>query len=457
MLHDTPLRHRHEAWTGRRGEAARGDGAGRRQAPAIDDVTLPEAATRANPRQAVVRWLPYGPLDSSGNPSCLVVGDYGELEIEYAALRRRWALMDCPHRAVLRIAGRERREFLDRMVTQDLKGLLPGTWRQTFWLNRKGRIDADLLLVEAGEEIFVDVDVHQAAVAVQSLGEFVFGEDVSIESLLPTWHRLAVFGPASLALLAQAAEDAGGFCLLEGAASRLSIAGCPCVVARRDSVGEIGLELFLRREHAVAVWDALLAPSADASASGPSGRPAGWHAYNIARIETGTPLFNIDFDSTCLPHETGILDQRVSFTKGCYLGQEIVARMQSLGRPKRTLVGLRFEAFPGESDSEDVAHGGLAALPEAGATVHALEGAAASAVFGEPVGQITSSTFSPMLGAVPIAFAMVRTGHAAPGTRLATAADGRRLMAVVGGLRSWPPRTDDAVRSEPMASHRSRT
>jgi folate-binding protein YgfZ len=161
------------------------------------------------------------------------------------------------------------------------------------------------------------------------------------------------------------------------------------------------------------VWDALVSQH-DATAGGRRrARPAGWHAYNIARIEAGTPLHHVDFGTESLPHESGVIGERVSFRKGCYLGQEVVARMESLGKPKQRLVGLRI--------AED-------ALPVAGSPVFEL---GADGAPGNPVGSITSSTLSPMLGASSVAFAMVRTAHAEPGTVLGVPAEGVRATATV--------------------------
>jgi folate-binding protein YgfZ len=132
-------------------------------------------------------------------------------------------------------------------------------------------------------------------------------------------------------------------------------------------------------------------------------------AYNIARVEAGWPLFQIDFTSESLPAETGVLGDRVSFTKGCYLGQEVVARMRSLGKPKQVLVGLQLGA------------GQEPKLPEERAAIYAEADAE------KPIGTVTSSTLAPMLGASPIALARVRTAHADAGTMLHVEAEGERV------------------------------
>ena len=113
------------------------------------------------------------------------------------------------------------------------------------------------------------------------------------------------------------------------------------VAARRDQIGAPGLEIFCPLAEGESVAAALLESEAADDAGRRRIRPIGWYAYNVARIEAGTPLFNVDFGATNLPHETGVLHDRVSFKKGCYPGQEIVARIESQGRPKQTLIGLR--------------------------------------------------------------------------------------------------------------------
>ena len=326
--------------------------------------------------------------------------------------------MDCPHRATLALTGADRVDFLNRMLTSELKDLRPGMVRAGFWLNRKGRIVADLLLVETGDVLYVDVDAPQAAETVETLSAFLFAEDVEIEDRSDRVHRLALHGASAAALLARAMDAPGADPPEAGAATTVTIAGAEVVVAGRDQVGQTGLELFVPVEQVASVWDALVGGEPSA-AIGPV-RPIGWYAYNIARIEAGTPLFNVDFGTTNLPHESGVLDDRVSFTKGCYLGQEIVARIQSLGKPKQVLKGLTVQAD---------------GLPVAGAPVYEADGDGV----GAPVGVVTSSTLSPLLGARPVAFAMLKNDHAGDGSTVRVGAEGDPVDAAVGPLRFWAP------------------
>jgi folate-binding protein YgfZ len=387
--------------------------------------------------QAGASFAPYGPPEAA----CLVVETFGELGVEYAALRNGGVLLDQPHRAVLEITGPDRLEFLNRMVTQELKGFEPGQVRRSFWLNRKGRIDADLRLIELGgpaaRRTLAELDVYAVDRTIHGLAAFIITEDVQIADASESRHRLALHGATSRALLAAANE--GGTSqsvtdLAQDRATTVSIAGHEVTVFRDDTAGEPGLELIVPAAGAAAVYQRLLEIGHGHECGDATGlesrfrlRPAGWHAYNIGRIEAGIPLYNIDFGPDSLPHETGVLHDRVNFRKGCYLGQEIVARMESRGHSKKSLVALKCEVADANLPAQE------RPLPEAGAQVWR-----ADAPDGEPVGVVTSSTLAPMLGWTPVCFGAVKPGANAPGTELVVEAGEDRLKAAVQTqLRFW--------------------
>lgn len=381
-------------------------------------------------QQAEASLVLYGPPEADVR----VAETFGELELEYAALRKSAILLDQPYRGVLEVTGPERLGFLNRMLTQELKGLEPFHTRRAFWLNRKGRIEADLRIVELPGRTLLDLDIHAAERTLKSLSSFIIAEDVRIEDTSERTHRLALHGPAARALLAHLSQPDAGPPLAdlnEGAACTVTIAGRKVIVDRDDSTGEVGLELLVARDDALPVYQQLLEAGHTHDGNGapgtppappapPSLRPAGWHAFNIARIEAGRPLYLIDFGPDSLPHETGLLRERVSFTKGCYLGQEVVARMESRGHSKGSLVAIRFD------QSQTRTSLGEPRQPVTGS--HIWPAAAAD---GDPVGSVTSSTLSPMLGGEPICFAMVKHAFVAPGTSLLVAADDTRLTATV--------------------------
>jgi folate-binding protein YgfZ len=381
----------------------------------------PGAARGERGDPAPLEYIAYGPPQAELDGCPEVLATFGDLESEYAALRRGAGLLDAPHRGTLLVTGAERHDFLDRMLTQKLTGVGPGWAGRSFWLNRKGRIEADLLLAESGERIVAALDFHCAARTAASLDEYLFTEEVEVTDASTSLHHLALHGPAAAAALASAA-GLESFALDAGEMRPVTVAGIETIVIRNDQTGECGLEIIVPRDDTGPVWQAIVAADEAVGGSRHRVRPIGWHAFNIARIEAGTPLHLIDFGPDNLPHETGVLKDRVSFAKGCYLGQEIVARTENLGRPRQMLVGLR----PGKD-----------ALPVAGAEVYAPPDQPPEAA-GARVGTVTSSTLSPMLGRQPIAFAMVKSDWTAPGSRVVVSADGDLLEATVGPLRLVP-------------------
>lgn len=370
------------------------------------------------------------PYAAPGDPTLAieVVQAFGPMPLEYAAIRRSCGLLDLPQRAVIEATGADRLDFLNRMITQELRDLAPLHTRRAFWLNRKGRIDADLRVIELGGRTLLELDAHALKRTLETLPAFVFSEDVTFRDATQELHRLALHGPGGGALLDAAASPTGdrpAASLGQGEATTASITGAEIIVVRDDSAGETGLELIVPTDAAARVFDGLLeaggwrwdAPEAfDPGAARARVRPIGWLAYNVARIEAGTPLYYLDFGPDSLPHETGVLHDRVSFRKGCYLGQEVVARMESLGQPKQRLVALRIDAAPIGHETPQ---------PVTGDAVFAEDGG------DKPIGAVTSSTISPMLGGVPVCFAMVRSAHITPGTRLNVEAGGLRVGAAV--------------------------
>ncbi len=379
-----------------------------------------------------------------------IVAAFGPLELEYAALRKHAVLFDAAHRATIEITGDDRLGFLNNLITQRVADMRPGESRDSFWLTRKGRVAADLRITELGDRTRVDLDLLVAGETRDALEGYLFAEDVTIADITESTHRLWLMGPTAARLLAEAVEPPPGgaadassgptdpvSALPRNRATRGKIAGVPVLIDRRDLCAQTGYELSVPCEHTQRVYSRLIElgepsdaqpeqPSPDSLVPGVRMRRCGWHAINVARIEAGAPIFNLDFDATCLPAETGLLGSRVDFKKGCYLGQEVVARMHSLGHPKQTLVGLRVDAPAQEDD---------APLPASGTKAYATDARE------RVIGHVTSSTISPMLGAAPIALAMIRWGSHEPGTRLQLVDGGHESIAVVqGDLRFWPPR-----------------
>ena len=370
--------------------------------------------------------MPYGPPPAEGGVE--IVATFGEYEAEYGAIRSRVGIMHRPQRAILRFTGADRQDFLHRMLTQDINGMKGGETRRGFQLNGKGRIVADALIHHGDADTWLEVDVLDIDALHTLLDARLFAEDVAIEKVTDAWEAFSLHGPAAQALLqavADEGQDAAAPANMPGTHHVLSLAAQKATVYRRDLCGVPGLHLLVPADHAAELYTKLLdaagfepgaakdAALAERRRGTLRGRPIGWLAFNTTRIEAGTPLFHVDFGTDSLPGETGLLDEVVSFTKGCYLGQEIVARMKNLGHPKRLTVGVRFAG-------DD--------LPVAGTQLFDATDKTRA------VGGITSSTPSPLLGHAPIAFAVVKWGGHESGTKVLAAAEGRFLEGEIGPL-----------------------
>ena len=366
-------------------------------------------ANETQPANSDVMWIPYGPAEEA---QCVeIAADIGAAAAEYAAIRRGVGVMDSSQRGVIEVRGAHRIAFLQRMVTQDISKLVAGEARESFWLNRKGRIEADMFLCELSDCMRIDLDRFVANEVAAQLQAFVFDEDVAIRDASDDYARLSLHGPATLRMLTElgmiAQELHGNLRVVAGV-----IAGHEAWCARRDQTGEIGVEVWCAPSHVSAIWKSMI----DHGSRGDIVvRPSGWSAYNAARIEGGTPLFLVDFGKANLPHESGVLARRVSFKKGCYLGQEVVARMESLGKPKQMLRALRLQGQ---------------ALAVSGAQIFAPSADGAGS-FGECVGALTSSTPSPMLGAAGVAFGMIKSAAAGAGAQVVIAAEGELTRATI--------------------------
>ncbi len=311
-----------------------------------------------------------------------VAGMVWGVEVEYAAIRKGAGVLDCVHRGLVKVTGKDRLDYLHRMCSNDCAGLKSGEVRRMFLLNHKGRIMADVTAVEtaprtgdSGGVTLLDVDVHTAAILAEELEKMLFGEDVQVENLSEVYHRVSFHGPT--------AREAVGYLKEEG------VIGEDAWVYEKEEVGEVGLHVWAE----VGGWEKL-GEVAEVMGERFRAKHVGWQAYNMARVEAGQAMFHVDFGENSLPHECGeaVMKEAVSFTKGCYRGQEIVARMESLGHPAKILVG--FEMVDGK-------------LPVAGVGV-SDDGESEDA---KVIGGVTSSTYGPLAGGRSVGLAVMKWGH----------------------------------------------
>lgn len=415
-------------------------------------------------RELGAEFVNFGPPPQEGGAQ--IVAEFGQYEAEYAAIRQRVGILHMPQRGVLRLTGEDRAEFLHRMLTCDVQHLKGGASRRAFQLNDKGRIVADLMLHHGDLDTWLETDVLDLSALNDLLEARLFSEDVTIEDFSPQRTKLVLYGPAALALLRALADDAAiadrmASGEMAGTHHVMPVDGVPISAYRLDDAGVMGLHLFVPTDAADAFYRKVLdasgfesgaetEPDADYAQRRRStlrGRPVGWLAYNTARIEAGTPVFHVDFGQDSLPAETGIIEQAVDFKKGCYIGQEIVARMRDRGHPKRVLVGLKLQGdalpvagaqvYEGEARQDEGGEDPALRSAQDGRGATEAGSRAAGSRLGEVavIGGVTSSTRSPMLGQEPIAFAVVKWGRHKPGTPVRLSAEGAVVPGEVHALR----------------------
>ena len=253
----------------------------------------------------------------------------GSVSDEYAALRESAALVDLSYRKILRLSGKKTVEMLNAVLTnqvpeEDRLGVY------ALLLNPKGRIQADLRVLKSGEDVLIAVEPEGVAAAKELLGRYAPFYRVRLEDLSDaSWGVLGLYGPRAGELLEafDLVEHESAVVSLDGA--DLLAAGVAVPVGGYDLLGPSdALETarnHLRERGAVA---------------------AGLDAYEAARIEAGVPRFGSDITPENFPAEAGILERAVSFEKGCYPGQETVARMHYRGHPNRELHRFVVEGTP---------------------------------------------------------------------------------------------------------------
>src|SRR6185295_9240494 len=246
---------------------------------------------------------------------------------EYRALREGAALIDLGFRTVVRATGEDRVPFLQGMLTNDVEHLVDGAGCAALLLTIQGRVTADLRVARTADAVLLEVDVRARQALVDALAARIIADDVDLGEPTGPLALLALDGPAAATALPAAAS------LAPFAHTVVSLADAPVLVQRASEVRGAGFVLHVPAARAAAVWDALAAGGA---------RPCGMEAVEARRIEVGVPRIGVDMDGSTLALEVPVEDA-ISATKGCYLGQEVVARGTARGHVNRRLVGLRLD------------------------------------------------------------------------------------------------------------------
>jgi folate-binding protein YgfZ len=244
---------------------------------------------------------------------------------ELAAALSNAVCFDLGFRTRIRITGEDRLRWLNGMVSNAIQTLPEGQGNYNFILNAQGRIQGDCYIYRRANDLLLDTDRSQAPRLFSHLAHFIIMDDVELSSLDEATTGIGVIGPQAKAILAGLGLKDSTLAPLHFIDSEL--AGVPVTVVHAFGKLRPRFELWFAPEHALAIWNALLSANAT---------PAGIDAVEALRILEGTPRYGVDITDRHLAQETA-QDRALNFTKGCYLGQEIVERIRSRATVHRTL------------------------------------------------------------------------------------------------------------------------
>jgi folate-binding protein YgfZ len=324
---------------------------------------------------------------------------------EYRAAREAVAIFDTNWHTIVELTGPDRVRYLNAIVSNDVKTLSEGRGTLALLLNPQGHILAELEIYALQEKLLVLSHASVRERTVTTLDKFIIMDDVTLRDVTEQFGSFAVEGPRSGTVIAEACGLAlEGFS--EHAIAEVKIDGVACHLIRHSHFGLSGAEIIAPREHLGLLWKNLRA-----SVVAQHGAAIGMRAVNSLRLEAGIPWFPDDFNDTVIPHEAALEATHISFTKGCYTGQEIVERVRSRGQVNRRRVQLKFSVAEAPAP--------LTRLYARDAETQNAEGKAATTPPSElkEVGIITSSAFSPAANAA-IGMAYVRREHNSPGAIL---------------------------------------
>lgn len=320
-----------------------------------------------------------------------VVADYGDIAAEHAALRNSAGVLDLSFRSRLCLLGADRKTFLNGQVTNNVKDLATGFGCYAALVTAKGKMQSDLLVYCLQDELLLDFEPGLAEAVQQRLEKYVIADDVQVVNVSEAYGHLSIQGPCSAQVLAALALAPS---LPETALTFVHSSDATLgdlYAMNHARAGTCGFDLFVPIQALGAVLDKLVA-----SARAQGGRLVGWTALEQARIEAAIPRFGADMDETNLPPEAGLDSRAIHYAKGCYIGQEVIARLRTYGKVAKALRGLQWPIVPGE------------ALPKKGDKIYWSE---------KEVGYVTSATASTDLSS-GLALAYIRREQNQVGAQL---------------------------------------
>ena len=333
-----------------------------------------------------------------------VPAHYGDAAAENLAVRRGVGIMDLSQRGKIRITGDDRVTWLQSIISNDILPLATGQGIYSSFLTHKGKMLSYFRAYQLGESLMLEDAGEIGDVTLSTLRKFLlYGTKAKMENCAESWGLLLVSGPRAFDLV-KGAFGADLSSLQPLSFVSQEIGGHTALLIRTEETGGQDAEVLIPADGLHAAWDRLWA-----SGESMGVKPFGAHALETLRMEAGIPKAGPDLNELIVPPEANLEGKAFSLTKGCYPGQEVVARMDTYGSVRRRLVGLVLED---------------AAVPPAGAKLFSGE---------REVGWVSSAVRSPSLGKV-IAFGFPLRDFTPPGTALSVEINGERKPATVHAL-----------------------
>jgi folate-binding protein YgfZ len=340
-----------------------------------------------------------------------VPANYGDVLDEYQTVRRAAGIADLSHRGRCRITGEDRVKWPQSVISNDLLSLKPGQSIYSSLLTHKGKMLTYFRVLLLPDAVMLEDVGDIGEYTFQSLRKFLlYGTQAKLHNCTESWGSLLLSGPQAPAVIQSAwGLDVGDLKPLAFLTQELSEG--PALILRSEETGECDLEILAAAEALPAVWDHLWN-----AGQGLGLKPIGADARDILRLEAGLPQAGADLTEEIVPPEANLEGKAFSLTKGCYPGQEVVARMDTYGSVRRRLVGLTLDN---------------PAVPPKGAKLFSGD---------REVGWVSSAAPSPLLGC-PIAFGFPLRDFGASGTKLTVEVNGQRIHATVRPLPFYEKET----------------
>ncbi len=324
--------------------------------------------------------------DFAQNSGCSVPQHYGDTEAEYTAVREGVGIIDLSSRGKLRLSGKDHLKFLQGMLTNDVLKLKEGSGVYATILTVKGRMVSDMRVYRENESVLLDLEPGMNEKVKDLLTKFRLSYKADIEDITETTGLISVQGPYAAKLIALFIErelppmDQYDFLQLQAIGLGLTIVSV-------NRTGEQGFDIYINNDGLELVWESLMSKGKELDI-----KPVGYDALNTLRIEAGIPVYGVDMDENNIPIEAGLWDA-LDFEKGCYVGQEVVARIKWRGHVNWHLMGFAIEG---------------SSAPEVGNEVFSGE---------RKIGRITSSTLSPAFNK-PLSLGYIRREFREEGTHV---------------------------------------